>query len=73
MTRKACCLCEDAEAVLHALQHEGCYRLELYDVDAEPALAARYGMDVPVLLIEGNIVLKHRIDTAAVKQLLNNQ
>ena len=46
LTRRGCCLCEGLEAKLRELD----LPLELRDVDADPALQARYGLEVPVLL-----------------------
>lgn len=46
-TRAGCHLCEQAEANLRALE----YRYQPADVDADPALRARHGDDVPVLAL----------------------
>lgn len=46
ITRQGCCLCQGLEDKLRALA----VPLELWDVDADPALQARYGLEVPVLL-----------------------
>jgi|UPI00036710EA hypothetical protein len=70
MTRQACCLCEDAEAVLKPIAATGAFELQLCDVDATPLWAARYGMDVPVLLMNGEVQLKHCIEKDDVMQLL---
>ena len=45
-TRQGCCLCEGLEEKLRALA----IPLEPRDVDADPELQQRYGMEVPVLL-----------------------
>lgn len=71
MTRKACCLCEEAEAVLNLLVQEGFCQVTLCDVDAKPVWAARYGMDVPVLLKNGDVCLQHRIEKKRVVDLLS--
>ena len=52
-TRQGCHLCQDAEALLRRL---GC-SVTSVDVDADEALAARYGHEVPVLLLDGYPVL----------------
>jgi len=70
MTRQACCLCEDAEAVLTPMAATGAFELQLCDVDATPLWAARYGMDVPVLLMNGEVQLKHHINAQDVARLL---
>jgi hypothetical protein len=48
-TRAGCCLCEGLEQKLLPLLAAGA--LECRDVDADPALQARYGLSVPVLAL----------------------
>lgn len=50
-TRAGCCLCEGLEERLRALQPP--LTLELVDVDQDPVLQARYGLQVPVLALAG--------------------
>jgi len=47
-TRRGCCLCEGLEEKLRQL--EPAPALRLIDVDADPELRARYGLEVPVLV-----------------------
>ena len=70
MSRKACCLCEDAEIVLADFVAQERCTLEVLDVDQDVALAARYGMDVPVLLIKQEVQLMHRIEQQDIELLL---
>jgi len=70
MSRKGCCLCEDAEAAALQMQHRGLCSLEIVDVDSELELAARYGADVPVVLIDGVEKLKHVIRAEQLEALL---
>lgn len=70
MSRKGCCLCEDAEVVVRQLEGEALCRVRITDVDHELALAARYGADVPVLLIDGVERMKHRIGVDELRALL---
>jgi len=45
--------------------------LEVVDVDSDPALEARYGEDVPVLM-HGDLELsRHRLDTERVRAYLH--
>ena len=46
-TRQGCCLCEGLADKLLALQPPP--RLRLIDVDSDPALQQRFGLEVPVL------------------------
>jgi glutaredoxin len=52
-TRRGCHLCEAAEAVLRAERAADPFDLELVDVDSDPGLAARYGVRVPVVAVDG--------------------
>jgi hypothetical protein len=44
--------------------------IEVADVDADPILKRRFGLDVPVLLLDGTVVCRHRLDAAELKRLL---
>ena len=63
MSRRDCCLCDDAKAVLAAVSEQGCCTWETVNVDHDKALMVRFGLDVPVLLAQGNIIFKHRVTT----------
>jgi len=73
MSRKGCCLCEDAEAAALQAQEKGLCRIEVIDVDTDLELAARYGMDVPVLLVDGVEMLKHEIRPEQLEALLTTR
>jgi predicted thioredoxin/glutaredoxin len=69
--RHDCALCEE---MLAALQRLGRTRalppIELLDVDADPLLLRRHGLDVPVLLLDGSVVCRHRLDQGELERLL---
>jgi len=44
--------------------------LELIDVQSDPLLERRHGLDVPVLLLDGTVVCRHRLDAGELKRLL---
>ena len=48
MTRQGCCLCAGLEEKLRALDPPLAF--DAVDVDADPALQARFGLEVPVLV-----------------------
>ena len=48
-TRAGCCLCEGLEEKLRALQPPPALRC--IDVDDDPALQARFGLEVPLLAL----------------------
>jgi hypothetical protein len=45
--------------------------VEEIDVSTDPALEARYGGDIPVLLVGGTKAAKYRVTDAELKRILN--
>jgi predicted thioredoxin/glutaredoxin len=69
--RQDCELCDEMVAELQALNHK--IRLPpitVVDVDGDPELVRRYGLNVPVLLLDGTVVCKHRLDAEELIRLL---
>jgi predicted thioredoxin/glutaredoxin len=44
--------------------------LEVVDVDSDPQLKRRYGLEVPVLLLDGTVVCRHRLHRDELRRLL---
>ena len=44
--------------------------IEVVDVDADPELRRRHGLEVPVLLLDGTVVCRQRLDHAELTRLL---
>jgi len=59
-----CCLCDDAKAVVAAAAEQGLCSWETINVDHDKSLLVRYGLDVPVLLVDGQTLFKHRVAAA---------
>ncbi len=57
-----CELCEEMKAVVDEVRRTTPCTLEIVDVSADPDLSAVYGLDIPVLTIDGRKAFKHRID-----------
>jgi hypothetical protein len=71
--RADCELCEQMHAALVRLARTlALPPLEVRDVDADPQLRRRHGLDVPVLLIDGTVVCRHRLDEAELRRLLRH-
>jgi hypothetical protein len=71
--RHDCELCEEMLAALARL-HSTCRLppIEVVDVDADPQLKRRHGFDVPVLLLDGTVVCRHRLDESELRRLLRH-
>ncbi len=72
-TRDPCPLCDDFLLELR-LFLDGCdpagTTLEVCDVDADPVAQRRFGLKVPVLLLDGEPVAHARFDAAGLARLL---
>ena len=65
-TRRGCHLCELAEDLLAACGVD----VRLIDVDRDAAARSRYDLRVPVLEIDGRVVLEGRFDEIALAAAL---
>jgi len=70
MSRSECGLCESAKAVVERASMHGLCSWECVDVDKDKSLLVRYGMDVPVVLVNGAECFRHRVDADALNTAL---
>ncbi len=67
LIRAYCHLCDDMRAALAT--HAAGVRVDELDVDADPALEARWGAFVPVLLADGQELCHYRLDAGALRRI----
>src|SRR6266699_1585567 len=68
--RQGCHLCEDAWTLLQAEQRRHRFTLSLIDVDSDPELVKAYGTCVPVVMVNGRVRFRGRINEALWRRLL---
>ena len=69
--RQDCDLCDEMVAALESLGRKiQLPPVSIVDVDRDPDLVRRYGLNVPVLLLDGTVVCKHRLDVDELQRLL---
>jgi predicted thioredoxin/glutaredoxin len=69
--RRDCELCDEMVRDLDALRERSHLpSVTLVDVDSDADLVRRYGMNVPVLLLDGTVVCRHRLDVAELLRML---
>jgi len=64
-TRAGCGLCDEMRRQVDAFLEEAPRAWEVVDVDADPALAARYGEEIPVLFVNDRLFAKIRLPRLA--------
>lgn len=60
LSASGCHLCHDLRAVIERVLPEYDAVLEERDVRADPEMNRRYALEIPVLLLDGQEVLRHR-------------
>jgi Glutaredoxin-like domain (DUF836) len=71
LMRPECGLCEEFAAAYHALaRHQPLPPLELTDVDSDATLSRRWGLKIPVLLLDDTLVCQTRLDAGELLRLL---
>jgi glutaredoxin len=69
-TRHGCHLCEEAWRLLECQRQRYGFVLEAADVDADPELAARYGLEVPVITVDGKVRFRGIVNPHLLERLL---
>lgn len=69
-TRPGCHLCDDAKKLILPLLREFAVTFNEVNIDDNPELAARYGLDIPVIFIGAHKAAKHRVDVARFRRQL---
>lgn len=71
-TRVGCHLCDVAKEALERVRTEEPFELTTIDVDTDPNLVEKYGMEVPVVVVEGRKAAKFRVDEGALLKHLRS-
>lgn len=68
--RRDCSLCDEMEAAIRNLAGPA-IRLEVVEIDDVPDLLHRFGADVPVLCLDGEVLCRHFLDAARLTAALS--
>jgi glutaredoxin len=69
-SRSGCHLCDEMEQLVERVANEMPLSVSIVDVSTDPVLEARYGLEVPVLVIDGVKAAKYRIGEADLRRVL---
>ena len=74
-SRPGCHLCDDMKAVVeHVVRATAtAARIEEIDITSDPQLEARYGLEIPVLLVNGRKAAKYRIAAEDLRRRLMDE
>ena len=60
-SRPGCHLCDDMKTIVDRVARSVPLNVDIVDISTDPQLEARYGVEIPVLLIEGKKAAKYRV------------
>ena len=69
-SKPGCHLCDDMKAVVARLSRTVPVRIEEVDISRDPELDARYGLEIPVLLVDGQKAAKYHITDGELRRIL---
>jgi len=70
-SRQGCHLCDQMKAVVERVGRSVAIAVEEVDISTDPALEARFGVDIPVLLVGGRKAAKYRVTEEELRRILN--
>lgn len=63
-SRPQCHLCDEAKEVIERVRRQWPFTFRVINIEEDPKLEQAYGLEVPVILINGNKAFKYRVDEA---------
>ena len=72
-TRRDCELCREMESVIDEILPRFQARLSRVEIDGDPALEAQFGIEVPVLFINGRKAFKYRCTARELRKRLERE
>ena len=72
-SRPGCHLCDEMKAVVQQVARTIPLSLAEVDISTDAALEAQYGLEIPVLLVEGKKAAKYRIAEDALVRILTSR
>jgi glutaredoxin len=69
-SRPGCHLCDEMKAVVQRVAQSIPLQLEEIDISTSSELEERYGLEIPVLMVEGKKAAKYRIGEEELRRVL---
>ncbi len=69
-SRQGCHLCDEMKVVVTRVARSIPLTLEEIDISTDPALEARYGLEIPVLMVAGKKAAKYRVTEGELRRML---
>jgi len=72
-SRPGCHLCDDMKAIVERVARTSTPvpTIEVIDISSDPELEALYGLEIPVLLVNGKKAAKYRVTEDSLRRMLS--
>ena len=72
-SRPGCHLCDDMKAIVERVARTSTPvpTIEVIDISSDPQLEARYGLEIPVPLVNGKKAAKYRVTEEGLRRMLS--
>ena len=71
-SRAQCSCCHKAIDVLEPYRAKHGFTIEVVDIDTDPALVAAYGLEIPVVVIDGKVRFKGIVNPVLFERLIES-
>ena len=73
-SKPGCHLCDEMKAIVHAaIADRAGISLDEIDISSEPGLLERYGLEIPVLLVDGRKAAKYRVTESDLMRMIEGR
>ena len=74
-SRPGCHLCDDMKALVERVAQASAPRpaVDVVDISSDPELEARYGVEIPVLVVNGKKAAKYRVTEDELLRILEGR
>ncbi len=72
-SRPGCHLCDEMKATVGRVAQKLPLQVTELDITTDVALEARYGLDIPVLMVDGKKAAKHRVTEEDLLRILRGR
>jgi len=72
-SRPGCHLCDEMKAVVERVQRTTPLALEEIDISSDPNLESLYGLEIPVLFVNGTKAAKYRVTEEDLRKILEGR
>jgi hypothetical protein len=68
-SKPGCHLCDEMKDVIHSVAARVPLTLDIVDISQDERLTSQYGLDIPVLMIDGKKAAKHRVTAVELERI----